>query len=554
MLSKPGRSGLFAECLDPYELCILTMTFFPRLVVSLASLVGAFSLACGSATGDPQASEVVAKGQSEEGDAARDAWVLPDQMGGIYQLQCAVCHGAELAGAAQGPTLLAEDFEHGDSVAEVTASISNGVPKEGMPAWADIIPADDIRGLAIYILEKREGDDSAARSGVGAPPVLPSGPISGELHSFTLQRVIGGLSEPYSIAPLPDGRILVTEKMRGISIIAADGSGSTRVRGTPRFYADAVLRGTTYAGTGWAHEVALHPNYQENGWIYLSYGDRCEQCNTVGSETDASVTMLKLVRGRLEGAEWTDQETIWEAPKETYVAGLENGAGARIAFDDAGYVYLSLGVFSGYRGVQNLELPIGKIHRMHDDGRTPANNPFVDRPGALRSIYTLGHRNPQGLDFDRRTRLMWSSEHGPRGGDEGNIIRSGRNYGWPLVSLGVDYDGRPITYAKKYGITFDPADLTPPTIDWTPSPGVSSIVFYRGQAFPKWQDHLLVATLGGNKLWRVVVDDAGARHTETLIEKLGRFRDIEIGPSGEVVILLEHRTGSQILRMLPASS
>ncbi len=492
--------------------------------------------------------------QESGGDPARDAWVLPDQMGGIYAKQCAVCHGADLEGAAQGPSLLAETLIHGDSVDEVVASIAIGAPEKGMPAWGATLPADDIRGLSIYILEKRVGEHRDAQRGVGQPPVIPTEPISSELHRFVLRRVFGGLSEPYSIAPLPDGRILVTEKMRGIRIVSADGSTSTRVTGTPRFYDDSVLRGTTYTGSGWAHEVALHPNYEDNGWIYLSYGDRCEGCNEVSRSTGRPVTMLKLIRGRLEGSVWTDQETIWEAPKQSYLDGQENGAAARIAFDDEGHVYLSVGVFGDYRGVQDLGLPYGKIHRMHDDGRTPADNPFVGKPGALASVYTLGHRNPQGLDFDPHTRLMWSSEHGPRGGDEGNIIRAGLNYGWPLVSLGVDYDGRPISYAKKYGLEFDPADLEPAKIDWTPSPGVSSIVFYRGKGFPKWQNHLLVATLGRNDLWRLVVDESGEQHTETLIEGLGRFRDIEVGPAGEVVILLEHRSGSQIIRIEPVDS
>lgn len=492
--------------------------------------------------------------EDEEADPARDAWVLPDQMGGIYKAQCAVCHGAKLEGAAQGPSLLLEEFTHGDSVDALVKSIANGFPDKNMPAWKGIIPDDDIRGLSIYILEEREGDTGDERRGVGAPPEIPSEPIASELHAFTLRQVFGGLSEPYSIAALPDGRILVTEKMRGLSIVDADGGASTLVTGTPPVYDDGYLRGTTYTGSGWFHEVAIHPDFEKNGWIYLSYGDRCEDCNEVSRETGQPATMLKLVRGRLDGSSWIDQETIWEAPKETYQAGMENGAGARIAFDDGGYVYLSLGVFTDYRGVQDLAFPDGKIVRMHDDGRTPEDNPFLDEPGALPSVYTLGHRNPQGLDFDRKTGLLWSSEHGPRGGDEGNIIRKGENYGWPLVSFGVDYDGRPITYAKKYGIAFDPADLTPATIDFTPSPGVSSIVFYRGAAFPKWRDHLLIATLGGNDLLRFEVDENGARHRETIIRDLGRLRDVEVGAAGEVLLLLEHRSGSLILRIDPVDS
>ena len=491
---------------------------------------------------------------TEEGDPGRDAWVLPDEMGDIYQAQCAVCHGASLEGAAQGPGLVADRLTHGDTVSEVVVSIRDGVPSKGMPAWGGIIPPDDIRGLAIYILEKRDLLADDARRGTGEPPAIPDEAQPSELHAFSLRPVYTGLQEPYSIAPLPDGRILVTEKMRGLSVVSADGSSATRVTGTPRTYDDSVLRGTTFTGTGWAHEVALHPDYEENGWIYLSYGDRCEDCNAVARETGLPVSMLKLVRGRLDGNAWTDQETIWEAPIESYQAGAENGAGARIAFDDAGHVYLTLGSFTDYRGIQDLSLPYGKIVRVRDDGRIPEDNPFLDVPGALPSVYTLGHRNPQGIAFDTSRSVMWSSEHGPRGGDEGNIIEAGRNYGWPLVSLGVDYDGRPIHYADEYGIEFDPAELEPPEIDWTPSPGVSSIVFYRGEAFPKWQDQLIVCTLGGNDLIRVVVDENEALAFETLIRDLGRFRDIEVGPSGELVLLLEHSAGSQIVRLEPAGS
>jgi len=215
---------------------------------------------------------------------------------------------------------------------------------------------------------------------------------------------------------------------------------------------------------------------------------------------------------------------------------------------------MTVGMFVDYRGIQDLDKPYGKTIRMHDDGRIPEDNPFVDVEGALPGIWTLGHRNAQGLGFDSHRGLLWSSEHGPRGGDEGNLLLRGRNYGWPLASLGVDYDGRPIHYAEEYGIEFDPADLTPPKIDWTPSPGVGSILFYRGKEFPKWQNDMIVATLARNDLWRYTVDAEGAQTKETLIRGLGRFRDVEVGPNGELIVLLEHRSGSQILRIVSADS
>ncbi|MEZ4352582.1 MAG: PQQ-dependent sugar dehydrogenase [Myxococcota bacterium] len=510
-----------------------------------------FASGCGRGAPVEPAAAAAVEGETAADDA-RDAWVLPDEMAGVYTANCAVCHGEGFEGSSLGPSLRVDPYVHGDSVDEIVATISRGVPDTKMPAWGEVLPETDIRGLAIYLLEKREGDRGDEGNGTGAPPVVPTEPIETEHHAFVLETLYDGLTEPFSIAPLPDGRILVTEKMRGLSLLEADGSKLTLVTGTPRFYDDAVLRGTAYTGSGWAHEVELHPDYAENGWIYLSYGDRCTDCDVAGAMEGMHPTMLKLVRGRLDGTRWVDQETIWEAPRETYVPGVENGSGARIAFDDEGHVFLTLGSFTdGYRGVQDMARPDGKIVRMHDDGRLPADNPFVGVPGALPSIYTLGHRNPQGLAFDPRNRQLWSTEHGPRGGDEGNLILPGRNYGWPMVSRGVDYDGRPIHYAEEYGIEYDPATLEPPVIDWTPSPGVSSLVFYRGDAFPAWRNQMIVATLAKRDLWRVEIGEDGEIHQETLIDTLGRFRDVEVAPSGELLLLLEHRSGSRVLRMRP---
>ena len=202
------------------------------------------------------------------------------------------------------------------------------------------------------------------------------------------------------------------------------------------------------------------------------------------------------------------------------------GAGARITFDDAGHVYFVVGHFVDYRGIQDLDFPYGKIMRVHDDGRIPADNPFVKVAGAIPAIYTLGHRVVQGLDFDRATGRVWATEHGPRGGDELNWIRSGVNYGWPVISEGVDYDGRPIHYGEELGIQVDRSTLERPKVFWTPSPGASSLVFYRGAAFPKWQDHAIIATLSKNELWRYVLDANGEVEHETLIAGLGRIRDV----------------------------
>jgi glucose/arabinose dehydrogenase len=276
--------------------------------------------------------------------------------------------------------------------------------------------------------------------------------------------------------------------------------------------------------------------------------------STASLESGEPVTLVHLIRGRIRNGTWTDQESIWRADRKHYRAGHELGIGARIAFDRKGFVYLGLGSIGGYEGIQDLDSPYGKVHRVHDDGRVPEDNPYVDVPNAIPSTWTLGHRNPQGMDFDPHTGRLWGSEHGPRGGDESNILLPGHNYGWPLVSLGVDYDGFPIRYAEQLGIEFDPADLTPATIDWTPSPGLSGIVFYRGDAFPKWQNDMLVATLSQNDLYRVVTDESGEAHRELLVHDLGRMRDVDVGPGGVIYVLVEHSAGGLVFRMDPADS
>jgi glucose/arabinose dehydrogenase len=237
--------------------------------------------------------------------------------------------------------------------------------------------------------------------------------------------------------------------------------------------------------------------------------------------------------------------------ESSFSEGTELGAGARISFDGKGHVFLTIGAKGHYKFAQSLDRPDGKILRLHEDGRVPKDNPFVDRPEALPAVYSYGHRNPQGLAYDTHGKLLWSSEHGPRGGDEGNVILAGRNYGWPVVSRGIDYDGSPIH--DKYGLGVDPSTVEQPRIDWTPSIGPSSIVFYRGDAFPKWRNALLVATLKRNELRRYVIEDGQAVHEETLLDNLSTIRDLEVGSDGFVYLLLEHSKGSRIIRLVPSS-
>lgn len=475
----------------------------------------------------------------------------------VYRESCAVCHGENLEGAAQGTPLAGVALRHGDSIAEISASIADGIPNSTMPAWAQTLDVAAIQRLAIYISERR-ANLAYTDFKIGAPLVIPADVLKSEEHDFRVDTVATGLDPlPFSIATLPDGRILLTEKTRGLSIISRDGVQSELVRGTPAAFDDGFeVPGILLTfGLGWMLDVAPHPDYEDNGWIYLHYAERCTDCNAASRASGRPVSMNVLIRGRIEDGAWVDQQTIWRPDIETYTGLPDMAAGGRIAFDDDGHVFLSVGMKAGEEiGIQDLALPYGKIHRVNDDGSIPGDNPFVDNPAAMKTIWTYGHRSPQGLEFDARTGRLWETEMGQRGGDEVNLLLPGRNYGWPLHSRGLKYDGTPVDYGKGLGIELDLADIEQPVVDLTPSPAVSSFIFYDGRAFPKWRRNMIVGTLKATELYRIVVDDSRVVHRETLLAGHGRIRDVEVGADGNIYLLLEHASGGQIVRLLPAAA
>jgi glucose/arabinose dehydrogenase len=483
--------------------------------------------------------------------APQDPFLAP------YSENCSVCHGENLEGAAQGTPLVGVALKHGDSIAALTKSIGDGIPQTAMPAWSATLDDTRIQRLAIFIAERR-ANFSYTDFKVGEPPPVPEGKIASEQHAFRIETVATGLDRlPYSIAPLPDGRILVTEKTRGLRIVGKDGEKSELIRGTPQAYDDGfAMPGLKIVyGTGYLLDVRLAPDYAKSGWIYLSYTDRCNDCNAASRQSKRPVSMNALVRGRIKDGAWVDQQTIWKTEIENYTGMPDMAAGGRIAFDGKGHVFLSVGIKdnSEFAGVQDLGLPYGKIHRVNEDGSVPADNPFVGQAGVLPTIWSYGHRSPEGLQFDARTGELWETEMGQRGGDEINLLMPGKNYGWPLHSKGLKYDGTPVDYGKTLGIEPDLEAIQEPIVDFTPSPAVSSFVFYDGKAFPRWRRNMLVGSLKATELYRVVLDGNKSTHVETLLTGLGRIRDVAVGPDGFVYLLLEHASGGRIVRLVPAA-
>ena len=472
-----------------------------------------------------------------------------------FNKDCAVCHGEDLRGAPLGTPLVGTELRHGDTVTEIADSIAQGFPERGMPAWGETLEADQIWNLALYVAEQRQGTTILDKRD-DIPLAIPADIVASEHHAFRVEVIAEGLDPmPFSIAPLPDGRILLSERMRGLSIISVDGEQSGPVPGTPPVYDDAGSFMGQVQGLGWMLDVAIHPEYEDNGWIYIHHTDRCSDCNDLSRRGEQPVSMNRLIRGRIRDGAWVDEEVLWTADLETYTNTSDLAAGGRIAFDAYNRVYISVGMKAplDYMGCQELDLPYGKIHRLHDDGSIPPDNPFVNDPGALGSIWTYGHRSVQGLEYNAKTGDLWSTEMGPRGGDELNRLVRGGNYGWPVFTTGVNYDGRPVDGAAKLGIELSPAEVEFPVVDRTPAIAISSFVFYTGEEFPKWRDSIIVGTLRATDLLRMEVVDNQVVHTETLLEDLARFRDIEIGPQGQLYVLLEHKSGGQIVRLRPAT-
>lgn len=488
--------------------------------------------------------------------AAKAAAAPADPFADPYKEVCAACHGVNLEGTPQGVPLAGRQLARGDSVDAIAKSIARGFPQGRMPSFAATMDAVQIRRVATYIAETR-GNLSYSDFRIAAAPGLPAGTLRSRDQSFRVEAFATGLAPlPYSLAPLPDGSFLVTEKTRGLRLIGADGKLSEPIRGTPQVFDDGFqVPGVLLVyGMGYLLDVAPHPDYAQNGWIYLAYTERCTGCNEATRRSKQPASMVALVRGRIRDGAWVDQQQVWSTPYENYTSMPDMAAGGRVAFDGKGHVFLTIGIKGGseFAGVQDLSLPYGKILRLNEDGGIPADNPFVKVSGALPEIWSYGHRSPEGLAFDPKTGQLWGTEMGQRGGDEVNLLRAGGNYGWPLTSKGLRYEGLPVEYGKELGISFDMKDIEQPVVDLTPAPAVSSFVVYDGKAFGKWRGDLLVGSLKATALYRMEVKGNRLVRRETLLSGLGRIRDVAVGVDGLVYLLLEHQSGSRVVRLVPA--
>ncbi|HSH76581.1 MAG TPA: PQQ-dependent sugar dehydrogenase [Longimicrobiales bacterium] len=366
--------------------------------------------------------------------------------------------------------------------------------------------------------------------------------FASERGPYRVTTVVGALQDPWSIAFLPDGDMLVTERPGRLRRVRQGRVQTDPIAGVPE---------VRYGGQGGLLDVALHPDFESNRLVYLSYS----KPNTDGSEGTTAV-----VRGRLEDDRLAGVEEIFEA--KAWSAG-ESHYGSRLVFDSEGYLFITvsdravdpLSVPRHEHPAQDLSNHQGTIVRLHDDGRVPSDNPFVGRAGALPEIWSYGHRSLQGLSYDSDTGELWATEHGAQGGDELNRILPGRNYGWPVVGYGVQYGGEPI-HASRHG-----DGMEEPVQFWTPSIAPSGLMIYGGDRFPEWKGNAFVGGLSGFQVARVPLVETeegyqvGRMERPPLMLGFGRVRDIREGPDGYIYIALDDRQGGSmtpIVRLEPA--
>lgn len=331
---------------------------------------------------------------------------------------------------------------------------------------------------------------------------------------------VDDLQIPWGFAFLPDKSILITEK-EGKLIHFSNGKKSI-IGNIPEVY---------QRGQGGLLDIELHPNYEKNGWIYFTYAS---------AEGDEKGGHTALMRAKLKNNSLTNKELLYKAVPNTTKG---QHFGSRIAFDNKGYLYFSIGE-RGDRDVnpQDIKRDGGKIYRLYDDGRIPEDNPFVDVEGAKTAIYSYGHRNPQGLIKHPETGEIWDNEHGPRGGDEINIIKKGANYGWPLVTYGINYGGTPITDKTEM------KGMEQPIHYWVPSIAPSGMAFVTTDKYTDWKGSLLVGSLAFQYLERLVLDGNKVIAREKLMDGLGRVRAVKQGPDGLIYVAVE---GKGIYKLIP---
>lgn len=431
-----------------------------------------------------------------------------------YKKYCGTCHGKNMQGGMSG-SLIDGKWQFAQNDSEIAKIIKLGKLESGMPSFGNVLSDNQINDI-VKLIRTKEGKTEA-----------PKHEIVNVLETFdykvNVELITDKVEEPWGIDFVSPTMALVTEKPGKLRIIKNQRLESEPVKGIPK---------VRNAGQGGLLDVAVDPDYNNNAWIYLTFSD---DINGNG--------MTKLVRGKIKNNTWVDEEVLFKADEYLYI-NSNHHFGSRIVFDKEGHLYFSIGDRGKRELAQDLSRPNGKIHRINKDGSIPKDNPFLNNKSAIPSIFAYGSRNAQGLAINPETNELWASEHGQRGGDELNIIRSGKNYGWDKITYGINYDGSVSTKNVKM------PGMEVPILFWRPSIAVCGIDFYKGDLFPNWKNHLIVSALKFEEVRLLDIEDERVLHQETIIKDSGRVRDVCSAPDGSIYILLNQP--DEIVRLTPA--
>lgn len=324
-------------------------------------------------------------------------------------------------------------------------------------------------------------------------------------------------------------RAIISEKSGELTWMVNGKLDEQPITGLPKTYAQENIGGYM--------DIALDPNYRENGWVYLAFSH-----NSTNSTDKETPGMTKIVRGKIRNHQWQEEQTLFEVPDSLRISGGMRW-GCRFFFDKDGYLYFTIGDMNLGDDSQIVTRPNGKLYRVNPDGSIPKDNPFYGSTDTLQAIYAWGLRNVQGIAQHPVTGEIYASDHGPKGGDELNIIKNGANYGWPVITYGIDYDGSIISEeTHKEG-------MEQPITQWTPSIAVCAIEFVNSELFPKWENNLIVTALAFQELRRLVIDGDKVSEQEILYKGYGRVRDVKVGPDGSLYVLMN--APDEVLRITP---
>ena len=476
----------------------------------------------------------------------------------LFTATCSGCHGTpELTGRA--PYLFDQKWLDGTDDDKIANTIRHGVPEKGMIGFTPEQLSDaQVFQLIAYI--------RTATANLKPKPTYVADPdgqvITSQKQAFKMEVLTRDVNTPFGLAFLPDGRLLITER-NGTLRLLDKGKLSEPVAGTPKPHVQQ---------DGGFLDVTVHPKFAKNGWIYLSYSevqpgyvappppppaDPAASASPAGANAAAAPapgagfgggqgrgrggppqppSNTVIVRGKINKKnEWTEQQVIFRSPAELYVSSGVH-FGSRFTWDREGHLFFTLGERGTMQNAQDLKNGLGKIHRVNDDGSVPKDNPFVNTPGADATIWSYGHRNPEGLAWEPSTGRLWESEHGPTGGDEINIIEKGHNYGWGVASKGIQGG---ITKTSEPG-------MDDPIVYYTPAIAPAGITFYTGSRYPAWKNSsLFVGGLVGQQFRRLEISNDKVVNQEVLFAQFGRVRDVVQGPDGYLYLALQMPTGGQ---------